>query len=61
MRETVDFRTGQDGSLILAVNPGEGYEYEDIDVELSGKTVHVTVPEGERPVTLEAVHGSVAE
>lgn len=60
MRETTAFRTGPDGSLVLAVNPGDGYDYEDIEVELSGKTIHVTVPGGERRVELEAVHGGRA-
>lgn len=57
MRETAAFQTGPDGSLVLAVNPGNDYEYKDIDVELSGKTIHVTVLEGEHRVELEAVHG----
>lgn len=57
MRETAAFQTGPDGSLVLAVNPGESYEYEDIDVELSGKSIQITVLEGERQVELEAVHG----
>lgn len=57
MRETALFRSGPDGSLVLAVNPGDDYEYDDIELELSGKTIHVTVPDGQHQVELEAVHG----
>lgn len=62
MRETATFETGPDGSLVLAVGPGAGasFAYEDLTVELSGTTIHVTAPES-GAVTLEAVHGSVAE
>lgn len=62
MRETAAFETGPDGSLILAVTPGEGapFAYEDLTVELSGSTIHVTAPAA-GPVTLEAVHGAVEE
>lgn len=57
MRDVVEFRTGSDGSLVLAPVPGEGYEYDDLTVELSGRTIHITTPDGERTVGLEAVHG----
>ncbi len=62
MREVATFATGDDGSLVLAVGPGEdaSFDYEDLTVELSGTTIHVTAP-GAGEVTLEAVHGSVAE
>lgn len=60
MRDLTEFRSGPDGSLVLAVNPGEDYDADDIDVQLSGKTIHITVPEGERTVELEAVHGASA-
>lgn len=60
MRDIATFRTGPDGSLVLAVNPGEEYDYEDVDVSLSGRTIHVEVPDGERTVELEAVHGETA-
>lgn len=59
MRDLTEFRTGPDGSLVLAVNPGDSYDYEEIDVEVSGKTIHITVPEGERTVEVEVVHGEL--
>lgn len=62
MRQTAGFKTGPDGSLILAVAPGEEatFEYDDLTVELSGTTIHVTAPVA-GPVDLEAVHGSLEE
>jgi hypothetical protein len=57
MRDIVEFTTGPDGSLILAPTPGAGYDYADLDVELNGKTVQITTPEGNQPVALEIVHG----
>lgn len=62
MRETAAFETGPDGSLVLAIGPGDDadFDYDDVDVDLSGKTVHVTVPEA-GTVELEAVHGRRAE
>jgi hypothetical protein len=61
MRDIAAFETGPDGSLVLAVNPGDDYDYEDIEVELSGKTIHVHAPAGERRVELEAVHGQFTD
>lgn len=60
MRDIVEFRTGADGSLVLAPTPVDGYGYDDLEVELSGRTVHVTTPEGEQAVGLEVVHGERA-
>jgi hypothetical protein len=57
MRDVVTFRSGPDGSLILAPDAGEGYEYEELEVELRGRTIHVSTPEGGQEVRLEAVHG----
>ncbi|WP_246982051.1 hypothetical protein [Halorientalis marina] len=57
MRDVVTFRSGPDGSLILAPDPGEDYDYEDMEVELSGRTIHVSTPEGGQKVRLEVVHG----
>lgn len=62
MRETTSFETGPDGSLVLAVGPGSGapFDYEDLTVELSGTTIHVTAPDAGE-ITLEAAHGSAVE
>jgi hypothetical protein len=62
MRETATFHTGPDGSLVLAVDPGDGaaFDYDDIEVETSGKTIHVTAPDA-GPLDLEAVHGRVED
>jgi len=57
MRDLATFRTGPDGSLILAPDPGADYEYEEMDVELRGRTIHVSTPEGGQEVRLEVVHG----
>lgn len=58
MREITEFRTGADGSLVLALTPGEDVDDEDIQVELSGRTIHVTTPDGDSTVGLEVVHGA---
>ena len=57
MRDIVEFTTGPDGSLILAPQPGSDYEYDDLEVELRGRTIHVTTPSGSQTVGLEVVHG----
>ena len=57
MRDIVTFRSGPDGELILAPDPGADYDYEDMEVELSGRTIHVSTPEGGQEVRLEVVHG----
>lgn len=58
MRERATFRTGPDGSLILAVDPGEDAAFDrgDVEVSLSGTTIEITAPVA-GPVELEAVHG----
>lgn len=61
MRDITEFRTAADGSLVLALAPVEGVADEDIEVELSGRTIHVTTPDGEATVGLEVVHGSRPE
>lgn len=60
MRDVVEFRTGPDGSVVLAPTPASAggdadYAQDDIEVELSGSTIHLAVP-GEA-VGLEVVHG----
>ena len=57
MRDIVRFRSGPDGSLVLAPTPGSGVDYEDVNVELRGRTIHITTPDGEQEVGLEVVHG----
>lgn len=57
MRDIAEFTTGPDGSLILAPAPGADYDYDDLDVELRGRTIHVTTPAGSQTVQLEVVHG----
>jgi hypothetical protein len=60
MRDLVTFRSGPDGKLILAVDTAGGtYDYEDLAVELSGRTIEITTPEGDQPVGLEPVHGDL--
>jgi hypothetical protein len=59
MRDIVAFTTGPDGSLILAPQPGSDYEYDDLEVELRGRTIHVATPDGAQPVELEVVHGEL--
>lgn len=61
MRELVRFRTGPDGTLILAPTPGDDIEYEDIGVELAGRTIEITTPNGGSPVDIEVVHGELRE
>jgi len=62
MRDLTAFDTGPDGSLVLAVEPlDDEYDYEDVTVALSGRTIHVTTPDGRHRVGLEAVHGSQAD
>lgn len=58
MRDLVTFRSGPDGKLILAIDTAGGdYDYDDLEVSLSGRTVEITTPDGEQPVGLEPVHG----
>lgn len=57
MRDQATFRTGPDGTLVLAPTPGDDLDYEDIEVELSGRTIELRTPEGGQDVLLEVVHG----
>lgn len=57
MRDLATFRTGPDGTLVLAPTPGEDMDYEDIEIELSGRTIELRTPEGDQDVSLEVVHG----
>lgn len=60
MRDLVTFRSGPDGTLILAVDTAGGdYEYDDLEVSLNGRTIEITTPAGEQPVGLEPVHGEL--
>jgi hypothetical protein len=60
MRDLARFRSGPDGTLILAVDTADGdYEYEDLEVELRGRTIEITTPDGDQPVGLEPVHGEL--
>jgi hypothetical protein len=58
MRDIVSFRTGPDGSLILAPTPGEGTDDDEISVELRGRTIEISTPDGGQEVGLELVHGN---
>lgn len=60
MRELTTFRSGPDGTVILAPTPGDAYEYDDLDVALSGRTIELRTPDGEQEVSLEVVHGELA-
>jgi hypothetical protein len=61
MRDIVTVETGPDGSVILALDTAGGdYEYEDLSVELDGRTIHIETPDGNQPVGLEVVHGDTA-
>jgi len=59
MRDIATFRTGPDGSLVLAPTPGDDLDYDDIEVDLSGRTIELRTPEGDQPVGLEVVHGEL--
>lgn len=59
MRELARFRTGPDGTLVLAPTPDEGDDYEDLEVTLAGRTIEISTPEGDSPVSLEVVHGEL--
>jgi hypothetical protein len=59
MRDLATFRTGPDGTLVLAPTPGDDLDYDDIDVELSGRTIEISTPEGAQEVSLEVVHGEL--
>lgn len=59
MRDLATFRTGPDGTLVLAPTPGEDLDYDDLEVELSGRTIEIRTPEGDQEVSLEVVHGTM--
>lgn len=60
MRQQVHFRTGPDGTLVLAPTPGEEGDYEEIEVSLAGRTIEISTPVGDTSVALEVVHGERA-
>jgi hypothetical protein len=59
MRDLATFRTGPDGTLVLAPTPGDDLDYDDVEVELSGRTIEISTPEGRQEVSLEVVHGEL--
>ncbi|MFB6170954.1 MAG: hypothetical protein ABEJ23_00350 [Haloarculaceae archaeon] len=60
MRDLATFRTGPDGTLVLAPTPGDDLDYDDVEVELARRTVEIRTPEGGQAVSLEVVHGERA-
>lgn len=60
MRDIVRFRTGPDGTVILAPTPEGDLDAGDIDVSLAGRTIEIRTPTGDTPVALEVVHGETA-
>lgn len=61
MRDLATFRTGPDGTLVLAPTPRGELGDEDVAVELSGRTIELRTPAGDQAVALEVVHGELAE
>lgn len=59
MRDLATFTTGPDGTVVLAPTPRGAYDYEDIEVDLSGRTIELHTPSGGQEIALEVVHGDL--